>query len=306
MPRDLLAELQSRAAPVNEEDENKKSAEVEETVTIEIENNNQVMVDQLGDFRKKAQQVQDDLDRMRERTDHVKDIHAEILSSPDGGDRNNELEDVMAEVKRLASRIQGALKMIKQKAEEAINENPTSAVSRMKLIQQQTLSKTFVDIMMDYNHAQMEYRERCKDRIKRQLFITGQSTTDEKLEEIIESGNVDVFTQGTIMKTAKAKEALADVQARHKDILQLEKSIRELRDMFLEMAVLVEGQGEMVNRIEYNVANARDFVEQAKKETAQAVEYQKAALKKKFWLIAIGLSILLIIIIIIFVGEKVS
>lgn len=64
------------------------------------------------------------------------------------------------------------------------------------------------------------------------------------------------------MKTAKAKEALADVQARHKDILQLEKSIRELRDMFLEMAVLVEGQGEMVNRIEYNVANARDFVEQ--------------------------------------------
>lgn len=78
---------------------------------------------------------------MRERTDHVKDIHAEILSSPDGGDRNNELEDVMAEVKRLASRIQGALKMIKQKAEEAINENPTSAVSRMKLIQQQTLSK---------------------------------------------------------------------------------------------------------------------------------------------------------------------
>lgn len=57
MPRDLLAELQSRAAPVNEEDENKKSPEVEETVTIEIENNNQVMVDQLGDFRKKAQQV---------------------------------------------------------------------------------------------------------------------------------------------------------------------------------------------------------------------------------------------------------
>lgn len=52
---------------------------------------------------------------------------------------------------------------------------------------------------MDYNHAQMEYRERCKDRIKRQLFITGQSTTDEKLEEIIESGNVDVFTQVSLI-----------------------------------------------------------------------------------------------------------
>ncbi|OQR76304.1 syntaxin-1A-like [Tropilaelaps mercedesae] len=234
---------------------------------------------------------------MLELTERVKDTHAMILSSPDGGDRTCELEDVMAEVKKLASRIQGMLKIIRQEADEAMRENPTSAVSRMKLIQQQTLSKTFVDLMSSYNAAQMEYREKCKERIKRQLHITGKTTTDDQLEDMIESGNVDVFTQGTMMETARAKQALADVQARHKDIMQLEKSIRELRDMFVEMAVLVECQGEMVDRIEYNVSNAAEYVEQAKKETEQAVQYQHAALKKKFWLIGIGLIILLIIII---------
>jgi hypothetical protein len=35
---------------------------------------------------------------------------------------------------------------------------------------------------------------------------------------------------------------LADVEARHNDIIKLEKSLRELHDMFLEMAMLVESQ----------------------------------------------------------------
>lgn len=63
------------------------------------------------------------------------------------------------------------------------------------------------------------------------------------------------------MESEKNKQALADVQARHQDIMKLEESVRELRDLFIEMAVLVESQGTMVDRIEYNVGNAADYVE---------------------------------------------
>ena len=46
-----------------------------------------------------------------------------------------------------------------------------------------------------------------------------------------------------ILKESKiAKQTLADIEARHKDILKLEQSIRELHDMFLDMALLVEAQ----------------------------------------------------------------
>ncbi len=45
-----------------------------------------------------------------------------------------------------------------------------------------------------------------------------------------------------IMDTAQAKQSLKDIEARHNDILKLEKSITELRDMFLDMAMLVEQQ----------------------------------------------------------------
>lgn len=45
-----------------------------------------------------------------------------------------------------------------------------------------------------------------------------------------------------IMETQQAKQTLADIEARHADIVKLERSIQELHDMFMDMAMLVEQQ----------------------------------------------------------------
>lgn len=45
-----------------------------------------------------------------------------------------------------------------------------------------------------------------------------------------------------MMDTHQAKQTLADIEARHSDIIKLENSIRELHDMFMDMAMLVESQ----------------------------------------------------------------
>lgn len=42
--------------------------------------------------------------------------------------------------------------------------------------------------------------------------------------------------------TQQARQTLADIEARHADIIKLENSIRELHDMFIDMAMLVESQ----------------------------------------------------------------
>lgn len=44
------------------------------------------------------------------------------------------------------------------------------------------------------------------------------------------------------METQQARQTLADIEARHADIIKLENSIRELHDMFMDMAMLVENQ----------------------------------------------------------------
>ena len=42
--------------------------------------------------------------------------------------------------------------------------------------------------------------------------------------------------------TSQAKQSLKDIEARHNDIIKLETSIKELHDMFMDMAMLVEQQ----------------------------------------------------------------
>jgi t-SNARE complex subunit (syntaxin) len=148
--------------------------------------------------------------------------------------------------------------------------------------------------------TQTDYRERCKNRIQRQLDIAGKQVGDDDLEEMIESGNPGVFTQGIITDTQQAKQTLADIEARHNDIMKLESSIRELHDMFMDMAMLVESQGEMVDRIEYNVEHAKEFVDRAVADTKKAVQYQSKARRKKIMIlicvtILIGLGVLILL-----------
>lgn len=44
------------------------------------------------------------------------------------------------------------------------------------------------------------------------------------------------------MDSGISKQALNEIEARHKDIVRLESSIKELHDMFVDIAMLVESQ----------------------------------------------------------------
>lgn len=45
-----------------------------------------------------------------------------------------------------------------------------------------------------------------------------------------------------IMDSSISKQALSEIETRHSEIIKLETSIRELHDMFMDMAMLVESQ----------------------------------------------------------------
>merc|ERR1711962_631611 len=203
----------------------------------------------------------------------------------------------MAEIKKTANKVRGKLKVIEQNIEQEENSNRTSADLRIRKTQHATLSRRFVEVMSDYNTTQTDYRERCKGRIQRQLEITGRSVQNEELENMLESGNPAIFTQGIIMETQQAKQSLADIEARHRDIIKLENSIRELHDMFMDMAMLVESQGEMIDRIEYNVEQSVDYVETAKMDTKKAVKYQSKARRKQV-LLGVGVCALVLVILV--------
>lgn len=48
--------------------------------------------------------------------------------------------------------------------------------------------------MDQYNQSQLEYRDKCKSRIKLQLHVAGTDVTDDNVEDMLESNNPCVFT----------------------------------------------------------------------------------------------------------------
>ncbi|KAG9467972.1 hypothetical protein GDO78_013955, partial [Eleutherodactylus coqui] len=126
----------------------------------------------------------------------------------------------------------------------------------------------------------------------------GSNVTDEQFDEMLESGQTDVFTCNILKDTQITKQALNEIETRHEEILKLERSIVELHDMFTYLAMEVEAQGETIDSIEKNILHSTDYVERAKKQLEQAVDNRTKARKKKIY-IAICVVVLLIIIAII-------
>ncbi|XP_039234818.1 syntaxin-2 isoform X2 [Pipra filicauda] len=286
----------------------------------------------MDDFFQQVEEIRNNIAKIAQNVEEVKKQHSIILSAPNPeGRTKEELEELNEEIKKIANKIRARLKAIEQSFEQGENASRTSVDLRIRKTQHSVLAHKFVEVMTEYNETQTLFRERSKCRIQRQLEITGKTTTDEELEEMLESGNPSIFTSDVCISapamslfysTAPAlqecvsrsllvslslsilpkiisdsqitRQALNEIESRHKDIMKLESSIKELHEMFMDMAMFVETQGEMINNIEKNVMNATDYVEHAKEETKKAVKYQSKA-RRKLMFIIICVTVLLLI-----------
>jgi hypothetical protein len=83
-----------------------------------------------------------------------------------------------------------------------------------------------------------------------------------------------------------SKEAITEVQMqmiseRHQEIIKLEESINEMHELFLDVAVLVDGQGERVKDITVNVEVAETHAAKSNIVLKQAHEYKKKSVGKR-------------------------
>eukprot|EP00064_Thunnus_orientalis_P008110 superscaffoldBa00000947_g8133 len=213
-----------------------------------------VTVDRDGfmeSFFRRVEEVRGLIDKISHQVEEVRKMHSMILSAPNPDDT------------------------MEQGMPKDDIPNRSSVDFRIQKTQHTVLSRKFVEVMTQYNETQVSFRERSKGRIQRQLEITGRVTTNEELEDMLESGNPSIFTSDIISDSQITRQALNEIESRHQDIMRLESSIRELHAMFMDMAMLVETQGDMVNNIENNVSNAAEYICRAKEETKKAVRYQK-------------------------------
>jgi hypothetical protein len=71
----------------------------------------------------------------------------------------------------------------------------------------------------------------------------------------VHAGQAETIFQRAILEQGRGRvlDTLAEIQERNRAVKDLEASLLELHQIFLDMAVLVEAQGEMLDNIEKQV-----------------------------------------------------
>uniref|UniRef100_A0A8C7XL15 Syntaxin 4 n=1 Tax=Oryzias sinensis TaxID=183150 RepID=A0A8C7XL15_9TELE len=287
--RDRTKELDNKAEASDEENE-------EKTALMSKPGSSSTKEDKENEaFFKKVQEIHEGLLNLKRMVSELENKQKTVLgvALPEES-MKKELQTLREEIKTLASQIQRKLKSIESKKSDDDGKYIPINV-RMQRTQHAILSKEFVELMGHCNTIQAKYRDRNVERIQRQLKITGTNVTEEELDTMLQNGQTDVFTQNILNDAKATKQALNEIESRHDEILKLERSVRDLHDMFQYLAMEVEAQGEMVNRIEENIKQSSDYVESAAKNTQQAVTYQNKA-RKNFAVLLFFLNLIFTIV----------
>ncbi|XP_076952962.1 syntaxin-112 [Bidens hawaiensis] len=131
-----------------------------------------------------------------------------------------------------------------------------TAVNRTRVLVTSGLRTKLKKLMTEFQDLRDKIVSDHKDYLKRRYFNeTGEYPSDEMMETMV-SGSGKVFE----MAEEGKMDLVMENKERHEAVMDLNKSLSKLHQVFLDMAVLVEAQGESLNDIEDNVAKAGSFV----------------------------------------------
>ncbi|KAL7144884.1 hypothetical protein ABFS83_07G041400 [Erythranthe nasuta] len=165
------------------------------------------------------------------------------------------------------------------------------------------LRKKLKELMMDFQGLRQRMMSEYKETVGRRYFtVTGENPDDEVIEKIISGGDGnggEEFLSRAIQEHGRGKviETVVEIQDRHDAAKEIEKSLLELHQIFMDMAVMVEAQGEQMDDIEHHVMNAAQYVGDGTKSLKVAKEHQKSSRR----CLCIGIILLLVLIIIVII-----
>ncbi|KDP25844.1 hypothetical protein JCGZ_22874 [Jatropha curcas] len=173
-----------------------------------------------------------------------------------------------------------------------------TGVDRARMNVTNALTKRFRDLMTEFQtlrqRIQNEYREVVERRV---ITVTGTKPDEETIDHLIETGNSEQIFQKAIeeMGRGQVRNTLEEIQERHDAVKEIEKKLLDLHQIYLDMAVLVEAQGEILDNIESQVTNAVDHVQSG----TEALKVAKSLQRRSRKCMMISIILLLIIAIII-------
>lgn len=176
---------------------------------------------------------------------------------------------------------------------------PGSSTDRTRTSVVAGLRKKLTDSMEKFSLLRDRISSEYKDTVQRRYFtVTGENPDDRTVEMLISTGESETFLQKAIQEQGRGRvlDTISEIQERHDATKEIERSLAELHQVFLDMSVLVQEQGEQLDDIESQVARASSFVRGGTDQLQTARKHQKNTRKWTCYAIVLLLVIVLIIV----------
>nr|GMC70552.1 syntaxin-132-like isoform X2 [Ipomoea batatas]GME15491.1 syntaxin-132-like isoform X2 [Ipomoea batatas] len=207
------------------------------------------------------------------------------------------MEKDVNEVGKTARNVKGKIEAI-NKDNMANRQKPGcgkgTSVDRSRINLTNSLAKKFKDVMTEFQALRQriddEYREVVERRV---ITVTGTRPDEETINKLIETGNSEQIFQKAIQETGKGQvlNTLEEIQERHDAVKEIERKLLDLHQIYLDIAVVVESQGDFLDNIESQVRNAVDHVHMGTDALQTAKSLQRKS--RKCMMIAIILLLLI-------------
>lgn len=261
-------------------------------------------------FFDKVNEVKKDIDAIKKACTDLDTLtqQATLTSSATAeADAKAQINNTIARTNKRVARVKGLLQSMREET-DALKKDPSRAKPsevRVRENLQNTLTRKFVDLAKDYQNRQNKYKTSVKKKAERQILAVKPGATEEELTAVFEQEDgVQRVMEAAILQQGDPVEVthvLEEVKGTYHDVRRLEASILELHKMFMDLALLVDRQGEMLDQIEYQVKSAADYVRDANTDIETAITSAKSIRKRQCCLLVIVLVVLAIIAIVVVV-----
>ncbi|KAF3441207.1 hypothetical protein FNV43_RR15120 [Rhamnella rubrinervis] len=237
--------------------------------------------------------VRDILGRLQQSNEESKSLHKSDALKSLRNKINGDIVSVLKKARSVRSQLED---MDRANAANKRLSNP--AIYRTRIAVTNGLRKKLKELMMEFQGLRQRMMTEYKETVGRRYFtVTGEYPGEEVIEKIISNGGDEEFMERAVQEHGRGKvlETVVEIQDRHDAAKEIEKSLLELHQVFLDMAVMVEAQGEQMDDIEHHVLNASHYVKDGTKQLHTAKDYQRSSRK----CMCIGLILILLLILVI-------
>ena len=215
----------------------------------------------VDDFFSKVTEIKASLNELKVEIKEIKETQNEcLLSVSDNKNKQNQqkLQSLTDQITIRSTNLKNSLKQLE-------------STDKVKQTQHSALVTKFVNEMQDYKQIQQDYKQKKEKKLQRQLLIVNPKMTREEIEQEISKGD-QIFS---MTKKTAAKQVYEEIESQHLEILQIEKSLLELQQLFIDMATLIDSQGEVLNSIEEHVKSSVAYTGQGVDELKKAIVHQR-------------------------------